>query len=167
MVCLTAEGGDILSSSSVRVRGSVLEWKPLCPADQSDPSVSLCWRIHMQNSYCVPAPNTTLHRTKLVRDDPTNIVSAEVTACCAYVISIWSTFKQQYVARVTWPHYVTFCVKLVFKSPIKCIKNLSSLNTASAWMHCIYCTFCHLSMLCSDAAGAKKKKLNHTVNATI
>ncbi|XP_058641557.1 uncharacterized protein LOC131546191 isoform X2 [Onychostoma macrolepis] len=58
-------GGDILSSSSVRVRGSVLEWKPLCPADQSDPSVSLCWLIHMQNSYCVPAPNTTLHRTKL------------------------------------------------------------------------------------------------------
>ncbi|XP_042585004.1 interleukin-17 receptor E-like isoform X1 [Cyprinus carpio] len=57
-------GGDILSSSSVKVRGSVLEWKPLCPADQSDPSVSLCWRIHTQNSYCVPAPNATLRGTR-------------------------------------------------------------------------------------------------------
>ncbi|XP_016326202.1 interleukin-17 receptor C-like isoform X1 [Sinocyclocheilus anshuiensis] len=57
-------GGDILSSSSVEVRGSVLEWKPRCPADQSDPSVSLCWRIPTQNSYCVPAPNATLHGTR-------------------------------------------------------------------------------------------------------
>ncbi|XP_052461217.1 interleukin-17 receptor E [Carassius gibelio] len=58
-------GGDVLSSSSVTVRGSVLRWEPVCPADQSDPSVSLCWRISMQSSHCVPAPNTTLHKTKL------------------------------------------------------------------------------------------------------
>uniref|UniRef100_A0A8C1UBP9 Interleukin 17 receptor E n=1 Tax=Cyprinus carpio TaxID=7962 RepID=A0A8C1UBP9_CYPCA len=58
-------GGDILSSSSAAVRGSVLRWEPLCPADQSDPSVSLCWRIHTQNSLCVPAPNATLYGTKL------------------------------------------------------------------------------------------------------
>ncbi|KAK2899111.1 hypothetical protein Q8A67_010529 [Cirrhinus molitorella] len=58
-------GGDILSSSSARVIGSVLQWEPLCPADQSDPSVSLCWLIHTQNSYCVPAPNATLYGTKL------------------------------------------------------------------------------------------------------
>ncbi|XP_073675427.1 interleukin-17 receptor C [Garra rufa] len=58
-------GGDILSSSSARVLGSVLHWEPLCPSDQSDPSVSLCWRIHTQNSYCVPAPNATLYGTKL------------------------------------------------------------------------------------------------------
>ncbi|XP_051757900.1 uncharacterized protein LOC127516969 isoform X2 [Ctenopharyngodon idella] len=57
-------GGDILSSSSARVLGSVLQWEPLCPDDQSDPSVSLCWRIHTQNSYCVPVPNATLYGTK-------------------------------------------------------------------------------------------------------
>ncbi|XP_016394566.1 interleukin-17 receptor C [Sinocyclocheilus rhinocerous] len=58
-------GDDILSSSSATVLGSVLCWEPLCPADQSDPSVSLCWRIHTQNSYCVPAPNASLHGMKL------------------------------------------------------------------------------------------------------
>ncbi|XP_039530765.1 interleukin-17 receptor C [Pimephales promelas] len=58
-------GADILSSSSARVLGSVLHWEPLCPDDQSDVSVSLCWRIGMQNSDCVPAPNATLYGTKL------------------------------------------------------------------------------------------------------
>ncbi|KAK7135223.1 hypothetical protein R3I94_014013 [Phoxinus phoxinus] len=57
--------GDILSSSSATVLGSVLHWKPRCLDDQSDPSVSLCWQIGMQNSDCVPAPNATLHGTKL------------------------------------------------------------------------------------------------------
>ncbi|CAM4713421.1 unnamed protein product [Leuciscus chuanchicus] len=57
--------GEILSSSSARVLGSVLHWDPLCRDDQSDVSVSLCWRIGMQNSDCVPAPNATLYGTKL------------------------------------------------------------------------------------------------------
>lgn len=61
-------GGDVLSSSSVELYGSVLHWKPLCPLDQSDPSVSLCWRIHAQDPHCVPAPNGTLQGSNLEYD---------------------------------------------------------------------------------------------------
>ncbi|XP_051524732.1 interleukin-17 receptor E-like [Myxocyprinus asiaticus] len=58
------QGGDILSSSSARVLGSVLHWEPVCPSDQSNPSVSLCWLIHGRSFYCVPAPNSTLYSTQ-------------------------------------------------------------------------------------------------------
>ncbi|XP_077053367.1 uncharacterized protein LOC143703142 [Siphateles boraxobius] len=60
-----SHGADILSSSSARVLGSVLHWEPLCPDDQSDLPVSLCWRISTQISDCVPAPNSTLYGNKL------------------------------------------------------------------------------------------------------
>ncbi|XP_073767446.1 interleukin-17 receptor E isoform X1 [Danio rerio] len=61
-------GGDVLSSSSVELYGSVLLWKPLCPSDQSDPSISLCWRINAQDPHCVPAPNGTLQGSNLEYD---------------------------------------------------------------------------------------------------
>uniref|UniRef100_A0AAR2LY73 SEFIR domain-containing protein n=1 Tax=Pygocentrus nattereri TaxID=42514 RepID=A0AAR2LY73_PYGNA len=55
-------GGDILSSSSLKLYGSsVLEWKPLCPSDPSTPAVSLCWQHHKNHSQCFPVQNSTLH----------------------------------------------------------------------------------------------------------
>lgn len=53
-------GGDILSSSSARVLGSVLHWEPVCRSDHSNPTVSLCWLIHEKSTQCVPASNAAL-----------------------------------------------------------------------------------------------------------
>ncbi|XP_051949796.1 interleukin-17 receptor E-like [Xyrauchen texanus] len=62
---IVPQAGEILSSSSARVIGTFLLWKPVCPSERSNPSVSLCWLIHEQrSSYCVPAPNSTLYSTQ-------------------------------------------------------------------------------------------------------
>lgn len=61
-----ADGGDVLSSSSARVLGSVLHWEPVCLSDQSNLTVSLCWLLTEPGFHCVPADNAALYGTNLV-----------------------------------------------------------------------------------------------------
>ncbi|XP_057211899.1 interleukin-17 receptor C isoform X2 [Triplophysa rosa] len=62
---LLPHGGDSLSSSSARVIGSVLYWKPVCLSDHSNLTVSLCWLLLEQGSHCVPDSNAALYGTNL------------------------------------------------------------------------------------------------------
>ncbi|XP_066499466.1 interleukin-17 receptor E [Hoplias malabaricus] len=67
-------GGDILSSSSLKLYGSsVLEWIPLCPSDPFKPTVSLCWQHHKNHSQCFPVQNSIL----LDQDRKYNVTSVD------------------------------------------------------------------------------------------